>query len=73
MTTRKKIYREDEQMMVAGVIAGLAEYFDQDPTLFRVVSIFLILISGVFPGLLLYAIAWFMIPRRGQRADYTID
>lgn len=73
MSQQKRIYREEEQMVVAGVIAGLAAYFEQDPTLFRVVAVFLLLITGFFPGVLLYIIAWIMIPRRNRKADYTIE
>lgn len=72
--TQKKVYREDETAIVAGVVAGLAKYFSQDPVLFRVMAIFLLLISGVFPGLLLYVIAWLFIPKRTRHhADYTVD
>lgn len=70
-TQRKKIYREDESAIVAGVLAGLAEYFKQDPVLFRLAGITLLILTGVFPGLLLYLIAWFMMPKR-PKADYVI-
>lgn len=72
--TQKKVYREEETAIVAGVVAGLAKYFSQDPVLFRVMAIFLLLVSGIFPGLLLYALAWLLIPKRnGRHVDYTVD
>lgn len=72
--TYQKVYREEEAAIVAGVVAGLAKYFSQDPVLFRVGAIFLLLITGIFPGLLLYVIAWILIPKRnGRQADYTVD
>ena len=46
----KKLYRTKEDAMVAGVIAALARRFDQDPVLFRIVAITLLIITGVFPG-----------------------
>jgi len=71
-TERKKIYREEESALIAGVLSGLAEYFKQDPLLFRLVGITLLIITGIFPGLLLYIIAWIMMPRR-PKADYVIN
>lgn len=74
MATQKKVYREEEAAVVAGVVAGLAKYFSQDPVLFRVVAVFLLIISGFFPGLLLYVLAWLLIPKRtSPSADYTYE
>lgn len=70
-TERKKIYREEESALVAGVLAGLAEYFKQDPVLFRLAGVVLLVLTGFFPGLLLYIIAWIMIPKK-PKADYII-
>jgi len=67
----KKLYRNDETAVVAGVLSGLAEYFKQDPVLFRLIAILLLIVTGVFPGLMMYLIAWFIIPKR-PKADYTI-
>lgn len=42
----KKLYRLPKQGQIAGVCAGLAEYFDIDVTLVRIIFIFLALITG---------------------------
>ena len=68
---QKKLYREEDQVMVAGVISGLANYFKQDPTLFRVLAVTFLILTGVFPGIILYLGAWFVMPRR-PKADYII-
>ena len=71
---KKKLQRDKERAVVSGVVAGMANYFDQDPILFRVAAITFLIFTGVFPGLLLYLIAWFMIPNSdGPRADYEIN
>lgn len=67
----KKLYREEEGAMVVGVVAGLANYFKQDPTLFRVMAVTFLILTGVFPGLILYAGAWLVMPKR-PNADYII-
>jgi phage shock protein C len=64
MMRKKRLQRNEEQAVVAGVLAGLAEYFDQDPVLFRVLAITFLLLTGIFPGLLVYVAAWVLMPRR---------
>lgn len=46
---------------IAGVCGGIAKYFGIDSTLVRVVFILLAL-AGVMPGLLVYIIAWIIMP-----------
>lgn len=50
--------------MLGGVCAGIAEYFDLDPTLVRIAYLVISVISAAFPGLLVYIILWIMIPPR---------
>jgi len=48
--------------MIAGVCAGIAEYFDVDPTIIRVIFVLLSIISAGFPGILVYIILMLIIP-----------
>ncbi len=57
----KKLYRSSNRI-IAGVCGGIAEYFDLDPTLIRVIYLVLSLFSAAFPGVLLYIILMLMIP-----------
>lgn len=57
----KKLYRSSNRI-VAGVCGGIAEYFDVDPTLIRVVYLALTLFSVAFLGLLLYLIMMILMP-----------
>lgn len=57
----KRLYRSPNRI-VAGVCGGIAEYFELDPTLIRVVYVTLSLFSVAFPGLLLYIILMILIP-----------
>ena len=61
----KKLYRSSNRIL-AGVCGGIAEYFDVDPTLIRVVYLILSLFSAGFPGLLLYIILMVLIPNYNQ-------
>ena len=55
----KKLYRTQEDRMVAGVCTGLAAYFNIDVTLIRVIFVVLALLGG---GILLYLLLWIFIP-----------
>jgi phage shock protein C len=68
----QKLYREEDGAMVVGVMAGLANYFKLDPTLFRVMAILFLVLTGFFPGLLIYLGAWLVMPTRPKHANYTI-
>jgi phage shock protein C len=48
--------------MIAGVLGGLAEYFDLDPTLVRAGYVVASIISVAFPGILVYIVLWMVIP-----------
>jgi phage shock protein C len=61
----KKLYRSSNRIL-AGVCGGIAEYFDVDPTLIRVVYVFLSVFSAGFPGLLLYIILMVLMPNYNQ-------
>ncbi|MFV0346084.1 MAG: PspC domain-containing protein [Bacteroidales bacterium] len=58
----KRFYRNSTEKKIAGVCSGIAEYFDIDPTIVRI--IFAILILGYGTGLLAYLIVWIIAPER---------
>lgn len=59
----KKLYRSDNRML-AGVCAGIAEYFNVDPTIVRVLYAVISVFSAAFPGLLLYLILLLIVPAK---------
>jgi len=58
----KTLYRDDQNKMLGGVCAGLAEYFDMDITVMRLIFAFAFFIMGV--GLIPYIILWIVLPRK---------
>ncbi|HLC69903.1 MAG TPA: PspC domain-containing protein [Patescibacteria group bacterium] len=58
----KKLYRSKTDRKIAGVCGGLAEYFDIDSTLCRLAYLFLLIITGVVPFVLLYIVAAIIMP-----------
>ena len=51
---------------IGGVCAGLAQYLDLDISLVRILWFFVTFVSGVFPGLVAYVLAWIIIPEEPE-------
>ncbi len=60
----KKLYKSRADKKLDGVCAGVAEYFDIDPTLIRLVWVLIALFAG--SGILLYIIAALVMPRKPE-------
>ncbi len=58
----KKLRRSRQQNMIAGVVGGLAEFFDLDVTVLRIIYALVSLFSGAFPGIIVYLILWVIMP-----------
>jgi len=56
----KRLMRSSRDKKIGGVCAGLADYFDLDPTLVRVVWLLAIFFAGT--GFLVYLILWIVLP-----------
>lgn len=64
----KVLMRPRDGRMLAGVCAGVADYFGLDVTLVRVIWAVLAVITGG-AGILAYLVAWIMIPNEGQKSS----
>lgn len=62
-----KLYRSKTHRVIAGVCGGIAEYFETDPALIRVIFVFLSLIGA--GGLLLYVLLWAIIPENHMQNE----
>jgi phage shock protein PspC (stress-responsive transcriptional regulator) len=50
--------------MIAGVCAGIADYFGWSSGGVRLVYLLLSVLSAAFPGLFIYIILWLLMPRK---------
>ena len=57
----KKLYRSSTNKMIAGVCGGIAEHFDMDPTIVRL--IWVVAVFGAGFGVLAYLVAWIIVPQ----------
>jgi phage shock protein C len=60
MEEPRKLYRSRTQRMIAGVCGGLAEYFNVDATLMRVLFLLLAVFGG--SGIVIYIVMWIIVP-----------
>ena len=57
----QKLYRSVDNSKIAGVCAGIAEYFNIDPTIVRLIAV--IFLFAWLSSAVAYVIAWIMIPK----------
>ncbi len=60
---KKQLRRSSDNVILAGICGGLAEYFDIDPTLVRIGYILLSSFSAGFPGVFLYLVLLLIMPK----------
>ena len=65
----QKLYRSQANKVFAGVCGGLAEYFDVDPVVIRIIFVLMVLFGG--SGVLLYIVAIFIVPKRPYQPQPT--
>lgn len=61
---KKKLYKSEDDKVFAGVIGGIAEYFDMDATILRLVYILLAVVTALVPAILGYIIAALIVPQK---------
>lgn len=62
----KRLYRSNEDRMIAGVCGGIAEYFNIDPVIPRIIAVVLLLPGGL-PGFLPYIVMWAIVPLNSKK------
>ena len=66
-STEKRLFRDEENATIAGVCAGIANYFNMDVVIIRIIFVVIFLFAGF--GFPLYVILWIAVPK----AKNTID
>lgn len=64
MNETKKLYLSSDDKKLLGVCGGIANYFQVDSTLIRLLWTVLTILSGIFPGILAYLLAALIMPSR---------
>ena len=69
----KRLYKSTTNRKIWGVCGGLAEYFDVDATIIRLVLVLLTCFTAGFPGVLVYIIAAIIMTYRPQYEEIIIE
>ena len=59
----KRLVLNQKDKKIAGLCAGIADYADVDVTVVRLIVLTLIIMTGVIPGLFLYAVGVAITPK----------
>ncbi|HTE41265.1 MAG TPA: PspC domain-containing protein [Steroidobacteraceae bacterium] len=63
--------RSRTNRMVAGVVAGLADYLGMEVSIARILYVIISICSAAFPGILVYIICWALVPQ--EDGDHRKD
>lgn len=69
MTNTKKLYRSHRDKVIGGVAGGLADYFEIDVVIIRLLFVLLVLAGG--GGVIGYLILWIVVPMEPYYTPYT--
>jgi phage shock protein PspC (stress-responsive transcriptional regulator) len=67
---KDKLYRSRRTRVFGGVAGGLAQYFNLDPIIIRIIFVVVTIMHGV--GLILYIILWIVVPEEPFTMAYPI-
>ena len=60
----KRLYRSKTNRVFAGICGGLGEYMNVDPVMLRLIWVLIVIFTGIFPGVIAYFIAIFIVPEK---------
>ncbi|MGH1830589.1 PspC domain-containing protein [Enterococcus gilvus] len=66
---KKRLAKSQKNKMLTGTLAGIAEYYDIDPTIVRVLYIFISIVLVGAP-ILLYILLMLIIPKADAKKDH---
>src|SRR5579863_297707 len=67
----RKLYRDDFHKKIGGVCAGLAEYFNIDVAIVRVIFVLALIFHG--GGFLIYVVLWIVLPKKPYVFNPNVD
>lgn len=59
----QRLHRSVSDCKIAGVCGGIAEHFETDSTIVRLVWVLVTFVTGIVPGIAVYIVAWIIMPQ----------
>jgi phage shock protein C len=63
------MYRLTKEKKIAGICAGIADMYGWDPTIVRLIAVFLTVATMLWPGIVTYLAAWYLVPEKDANTD----
>ncbi|MEJ5273000.1 MAG: PspC domain-containing protein [Spirochaetota bacterium] len=60
----KQLFRSKTNRIIAGICGGIGEMVNVDPTIIRLLVVFLSVVTAIIPALITYIVAIFIIPEK---------
>lgn len=60
----KKLHKSTEHKIISGILGGIGEYYQVDPTMIRLWFVGLTMMSGLMPGIVTYIAAVFLVSKK---------
>ena len=60
----RKLYKSNKNRVFAGILGGLGEHFDIDPVILRLFWVFMVIFTGIIPGIIVYLLAMMIVPKK---------
>ena len=73
MMREKRYLRLSEHKLFLGVVGGFSEFLGIDKTFLRVIFATFVVITGFFPGAVVYFIAWYIMRAAAEEAGEVIE
>jgi phage shock protein C len=69
----RRLMRSATDKKLAGICGGLGEYFEMDSTLVRLIWVLVVVFTGIFPGVIVYLVAWLIMPEAPRPAPQDVQ
>ncbi len=60
----RKLYISKKDRKIFGICGGIGQTYDIDPTLIRLIVVFLCIATAILPVVLTYLAAWIIVPEK---------
>ena len=72
MKEQKRLYRSNDNRLIGGVCAGIADYFNCDPLVVRILAVVLVIVTSGLLGIA-YVALWLILPLSSNTAGVPVD
>lgn len=72
-SSMKKLYRSKTNKTLTGFLGGIGDYFSIDPIIVRLLFILFLIVTNIWPGIIIYIIGYLVVPVEPETQSSTED